>query len=73
MGLGAFRKVWVRSQRRARAFAEEFGVCSAASAEEAELEADVIVAATTSQTLVLAGGSLASGAHVNAAGVAWLD
>jgi alanine dehydrogenase len=63
-----FREVRVWSPRHARAFAERFGIHAAASAEEAVRGADVIVVATTSQTPVLRGDWLASGAHVNAVG-----
>jgi alanine dehydrogenase len=62
------REVRVWSPRNARAFAAEFGVRAAASAEEAVRDADVVVVATTSQTPVLQGAWLAPGAHVNAVG-----
>jgi ornithine cyclodeaminase/alanine dehydrogenase-like protein (mu-crystallin family) len=63
-----FREVRVWSPRHARAFAERFGIQAAASPEDAVRGADVIVVATTSQTPVLRGEWLASGAHVNAVG-----
>jgi alanine dehydrogenase len=62
------REVRVWSPRNARAFADRFGVHAASSAEEAVRGADVVVVATTSQTPVLRGEWLASGAHVNAVG-----
>ena len=62
------REVRVWSPRNARAFAAEFGVHAAASAEDAVRGADVVVVATTSQTPVLQGAWLAPGAHVNAVG-----
>lgn len=68
-----FREVRVWSPRRARAFAEEFGVLAAATAEEAVRGADVVVTATTSRTPVLAGEWLAPGTHVNAVGAARPD
>src|SRR5829696_9505378 len=45
-----FREIRVWSPRRAAAFANEHGVHAAVSAEEAVRGADVVVAATTSQT-----------------------
>src|ERR671920_58239 len=63
-----FREVRVWSPRRAAAFAEEHGVASAASAEEAVRGADVVVTATTSQTPVLSGKWLSPGVHINALG-----
>jgi ornithine cyclodeaminase/alanine dehydrogenase-like protein (mu-crystallin family) len=63
-----FREVRVWSPRNAAAFADEFGVISAASAEEAVRGADVIVTATTSQTPVLHGAWLSPGAHINGVG-----
>jgi ornithine cyclodeaminase/alanine dehydrogenase-like protein (mu-crystallin family) len=63
-----FREVRVYSPRSARAFAEEFGVTAASSAEEAVRGADVIVTATTSRTPVLAGAWLSPGTHINAVG-----
>ncbi|MEA2586366.1 MAG: hypothetical protein QOF33_4451 [Thermomicrobiales bacterium] len=68
-----FREVRVWSPRRAQAFAEEFGVRAAASAEEAVRGADVVVTATTSRTPVLRGEWLSPGAHVNAVGAARPD
>jgi len=63
-----FREVRVWSPRSAPAFAKQFGVRAAASAEEAVRGADVVVVATTSQTPVLEGAWLAPGTHVNAVG-----
>jgi ornithine cyclodeaminase/alanine dehydrogenase-like protein (mu-crystallin family) len=63
-----FREVRVWSPRNARAFAKEFGILAAASAEEAVRGADVVVVATTSQTPVLFGDWLSPGTHVNAVG-----
>jgi len=63
-----FREVRVWSPRSAPAFAKQFGVRAAASAEEAVRGADVVVVATTSQTPVLHGAWLAPGTHVNAVG-----
>jgi len=64
----AFREIRVWSPRNARAFAKQFGVHAAASAEEAVRGADVVVVATTSETPVLFGKWLSPGAHVNAVG-----
>lgn len=64
----SFREVRVWSPRHADAFAREFGVRAAASAEEAVRGAHVIVTATTSRTPVLRGEWLSPGAHVNAVG-----
>jgi thiomorpholine-carboxylate dehydrogenase len=63
-----FREVRVWSPRNAAAFAKQFGIRAAASAEEAVRGADVVVVATTSQTPVLSGAWLAPGAHINAVG-----
>jgi alanine dehydrogenase len=63
-----FREVRVWSPRRARAFAEEYGISAAASAEEAVRGADVVVTATTSPTPVLFGEWFSPGVHVNAVG-----
>ena len=63
-----FEEVRVWSPRRAAAFAREFGVRAAPSAEAAVRGADVVVTATTSPTPVLAGAWLAPGAHINAVG-----
>ena len=64
------REVRVWSPRNARAFAKEFGVHAAASAEEAVRGATVVVVATTSQTPVLSGKWLLPGTHINAVGAA---
>ena len=63
-----FREVRVWSPRHAEAFAREFGVRAASSAEAAVTGADVIVTATTSKTPVLRGEWLSPGAHINAVG-----
>ena len=64
----AFRDIRVWSPRNARAFAKQFGIHAASSAEEAVRGADVVVVATTSQTPVLSGAWLSPGTHVNAVG-----
>ncbi|HEU0116108.1 MAG TPA: ornithine cyclodeaminase family protein, partial [Thermomicrobiales bacterium] len=69
----AFRDVRVWSPRHAGAFAQEFGVRAAASAEEAVRGADVVVTATTSRTPVLRGEWLEPGSHINAVGAARPD
>jgi ornithine cyclodeaminase/alanine dehydrogenase-like protein (mu-crystallin family) len=63
-----FREVRVWSPRSATAFAKQFGIRAAASAEDAVRGADVVVVATTSQTPVLKGAWLAPGTHINAVG-----
>jgi len=63
-----FREVRVWSPRNAAAFATQFGIRAAASAEEAVRGADVVVVATTSQTPVLSGAWLSPGTHINAVG-----
>src|ERR671912_485262 len=63
-----FREVRVWSPRRARAFAEEYSISAAPSAEDAVRGADVVVTATTSPTPVLYGKWLSPGAHINAVG-----
>jgi alanine dehydrogenase len=63
-----FREVRVWSPRNAHAFAKEFDVREAASAEEAVRGADVIVVATAATTPVLMGEWLSPGAHINAVG-----
>jgi ornithine cyclodeaminase/alanine dehydrogenase-like protein (mu-crystallin family) len=63
-----FREVRVWSPRNAHAFAKEFDVRAAASAEEAVRGADVIVVATAATTPVLMGEWLSPGAHINAVG-----
>jgi ornithine cyclodeaminase/alanine dehydrogenase-like protein (mu-crystallin family) len=68
-----FQDVRVWSPRHAAAFAQEFGVQAAASAEEAVRGAHVVVTATTSRTPVLRGTWLAPGTHVNAIGAARPD
>ena len=68
-----FREVRVWSPRRAKLFAEEFGVRAAGSAEEAVRGADVVVVATTSKTPVLRGEWLSPGVHVNAVGASRPD
>jgi alanine dehydrogenase len=68
-----FDEVRVWSPRRAAAFAEEYGVDAAASAEEAVRGADVVVTVTTSRTPVLMGEWLKPGAHINAVGAARPD
>jgi ornithine cyclodeaminase/alanine dehydrogenase-like protein (mu-crystallin family) len=64
----AFRDIRVWSPRNARAFAKQFGIRAAPSAEEAVRGADVVVVATTSQTPVLSGAWLSPGTHINAVG-----
>ena len=64
----AFRDIRVWSPRNARAFAKQFGIHAASSAEEAVRGADVVVVATTSQTPVLSGAWLSPGTHINAVG-----
>src|SRR5919202_5498451 len=68
-----FQEVRVWSPRRAAAFAKEYSVRAASSAEEAMRGADVVVTATTSSTPVLYGEWLAPGAHINAVGAARPD
>jgi alanine dehydrogenase len=63
-----FREVRVWSPRSAAAFAKQFGIRAAASAEDAVRGADVVVVATASQTPVLKGAWLAPGTHINAVG-----
>jgi ornithine cyclodeaminase/alanine dehydrogenase-like protein (mu-crystallin family) len=63
-----FREVRVWSPHHAAAFAREFFVEVAASAEEAVRGADVVVVATTSRTPILSGEWLSPGTHVNAVG-----
>ena len=65
-----FDEVRVWSPRSAAAFASEFGVTAAGSAEEAVRDASVVVVATTSTTPVLRGEWLSPGAHINAVGAA---
>jgi thiomorpholine-carboxylate dehydrogenase len=69
----SFGHVRVWSPRRAAAFAAQFGVDQAASAEDAVRGADVVVVATLSRTPVLRGAWLSPGTHVNAVGAARPD
>ncbi len=64
------REVRVWSPRNARAFAEQFRIHAAPSAEEAVRGADIVVVATTSKTPVLFGEWLSPGTHINAVGAA---
>ncbi len=59
-------RVW--SPHRAGAFATQYGVRAAASAQDAVVGADVVVVATTSKEPVLRGAWLSPGTHVNAVG-----
>lgn len=69
LGVGrAWREVRVWSPRNAKAFAEQHGVTSVNSAEEAARGADVVCVATSSRTPVLEGRWLSPGTHVNAVG-----
>lgn len=71
-----FREVRVWSPRNARAFADQFGVSAAGSAEEAVRGADVIVVATMATTPVLSGEWLSPGTHINGVGAvraAWRE
>jgi thiomorpholine-carboxylate dehydrogenase len=67
------REVRVWSPRRARLFADEFGVRAADSAEDAVRGADIVVVATTSKTPALRGEWLSRGSHVNAVGASRPD
>jgi alanine dehydrogenase len=67
------REVRVWSPRNAPAFAAQFGVRAAGSAEEAVRGADIVVVATTSKTPVLRGAWLSPGTHVNAVGASRPD
>jgi ornithine cyclodeaminase/alanine dehydrogenase-like protein (mu-crystallin family) len=60
-------RVWSPTPEHAQRFAKEIGG-TAMSAEEAVRDADVIVTATSSKTLVLKGAWLKPGCHVNAIG-----
>jgi ornithine cyclodeaminase/alanine dehydrogenase-like protein (mu-crystallin family) len=60
-------RVWSRTPSHAQQFAKEIGA-KAMSAETAVHDADVIVAATSSQSPVLKGSWLKPGSHVNAVG-----
>ena len=64
----SFREVRVWSPRNARAFARQFGIQAADSAEEAVRGADVVTVATTSTIPVLSGEWLSPSTHVNAVG-----
>lgn len=72
-------RVWSRTEARARQLGEEMQqhftrsieVC--ATPKQAVRGADIIVTATSSQTPVLQGGWVASGAHINAVGAARPD
>lgn len=59
-------RVW--SPRNAADFAERHEVRAAASVQEAVLDADLVVVATSARTPVLRGEWLSPGAHVNAVG-----
>jgi thiomorpholine-carboxylate dehydrogenase len=63
-----FVEVRVWSPNGASAFAAEFGVQAADSAQEAVSDADVVVVATSATAPVLAGGWLKPGTHINAVG-----
>jgi alanine dehydrogenase len=63
-----FREVRVWSPRNSSAFAREFNVTAAPSAEEAVRNTDVIVVATSATTPVLQGEWLSPGTHINAVG-----
>ena len=63
-----FREVRVWSPRHARAFAEEFGVMAASSAEDAVRGAHVVVTVTSSPSPVLSADWLSPGVHINAIG-----
>lgn len=63
-----FREVRIWSPRNSGAFAQQFNISAAASAEEAVRGADVIVVATAATTPVLMGEWLSPGAHINAVG-----
>jgi ornithine cyclodeaminase/alanine dehydrogenase-like protein (mu-crystallin family) len=60
-------RVWSPTLEHARQFAQEIGA-NAMPAEEAVLDADVIVTVTSSNTPVLRGSWLKPGCHVNAIG-----
>ncbi len=62
------REVRVWSPTNAGAFAREFGVTAAGSAEAAVRGADIVVVATSSRVPVLQGAWLSPGVHVNAVG-----
>lgn len=63
-----FREVRIWSPRNSKAFAENFGIVAAGSAEEAVRGADVVVVATSATTPVLLGEWLSPGIHINAVG-----
>jgi ornithine cyclodeaminase/alanine dehydrogenase-like protein (mu-crystallin family) len=60
-------RVWSPNTEHVQRFAKEVGA-KATTAEEAVREADVVVVATSSKTLVLKGAWLKPGGHVNAIG-----
>src|SRR4051812_7751175 len=64
----SFNEVRVWSPRNSGAFAEQYGVLAAPSAEKAVRHADVIVVATGSKEPVLFGNWLSPGTHINAIG-----
>jgi alanine dehydrogenase len=64
----SFNEVRVWSPRNSGAFAEQYGVVAAPSAEKAVRHADVIVVATGSKEPVLFGNWLSPGTHINAIG-----
>lgn len=63
-----FDEVRVWSPRNSAAFAAEYGVIAAASAEDCVRGADVVCVVTGSDTPVLNGQWLSAGAHINAVG-----
>ncbi len=60
-------RVWSHTPKHAERFAKEIGA-KAMSAEEAVLDADVVVTATNSKMSILRGAWLKPGCHVNAVG-----
>jgi thiomorpholine-carboxylate dehydrogenase len=60
-------RVWSRTRAHAQRFAEQFGAV-AMDAESAVRGADVVVAATSTQSAILEGAWLKHGAHVNSIG-----
>jgi len=61
-------RVWSRTEANAERFADEVGARVTATAEETVRDADVVVVATSSQSVVLEGAWLKKGAHVNGVG-----